>query len=145
MIAGGTAEHHQVEQRVGAQTVGAVHGHAGAFADGVQAADHVGRVVALGNHHLTMIVGGDATHLIVDGGHDRDGFLDGIDVGELERDLADGRQTLEDLLGAQVIELEQHVIAVRAAAAPFLDLLVHRARHEVTRCQVLQRGAHSAP
>ena len=72
-----------------------------------------------------MIVGGDAAHLIVDGGHDRDGFLDGIDVGELERDLADGRQTLEDLLGAQVIELEQHVIAVRAAAAPFLDLLVH--------------------
>ena len=32
------------------------------------------------------------------------------------------------------------MIAVRAAAAPFLDLLVHRARHEVTRCQVLQRG-----
>ena len=87
-----------------------------------------------------MIVGGDAAHLIVDGGHDRDGFLDGVDVGELERDLADGRQALEDLLGAQVIELEQHVVAVRAAAAPFLDLLVHRARHEVTRCQVLQRG-----
>jgi hypothetical protein len=40
VVAGRAAEHHQVEQRVGAQAVGAVHRHARAFADGVEAVDH---------------------------------------------------------------------------------------------------------
>ena len=39
-----------------------------------------------------------------------------------------------------MVELEQYVILVRPAAAPLLDLLVHRARHDVARCQVLQVG-----
>ena len=43
-----------------------------------------------------------------------------------------------DGLGAQVVELEQHVVLVRTAATAFLDLLVHGARHEVARRQVFQ-------
>jgi hypothetical protein len=39
VVAGRAAEHQQVEQRVGAQPVGAVHADAGAFAHRVQAVD----------------------------------------------------------------------------------------------------------
>ncbi len=37
--------------------------------------------------------------------------------------------------------VQQHVVLVRAAAAPFLDFLIHRARHEVARSEVLQSGS----
>jgi hypothetical protein len=76
----------------------------------------------------------------MDGGHDRNGLLDRIDVRELERDLADRRQALHDHVGPEVIELQQHVVLLVTRAAAFLDLLVHRARHDVARREVLQIG-----
>ena len=139
MVARRTAEHHQVEQRVRAQAVGAVHRHARAFADRVETVDDLVRVAVLRHHDLTVIVRRNATHLVVDGRHHGNRFLDGVDVGELQADLANRRQTLHDGLGADVRQVEQHVVAVRTAAAAFLDFLVHRARHEVTRRQILQR------
>ena len=39
-----------------------------------------------------------------------------------------------------MVELHQDVVLVGTAATAFLDLLVHRAGHEVARCQVLQGG-----
>jgi hypothetical protein len=42
----GATEHHQVEQRIAAQTVGAVNGYAGRLAAGIQARDDL--VVAVG-------------------------------------------------------------------------------------------------
>ena len=68
------------------------------------------------------------------------GSLRDVDVGEVDADLVHRGQALVDGLGAQVVELEQHVVLVGTAAAAFLDLLVHRARDEVARRQVLQRG-----
>src|SRR3990167_6839142 len=140
VVAGRAAEHQQVEQRVGAQAVGAVHADAGAFAHGVQAVDDLLRAVAVGGDDLAVDVGRDAAHLVVDGGHDRDRFARDVHVGEVHADLVHRRQALVDGLGAQVVELEQHVVLVGAAATAFLDFLVHAARDEVARCQVLQRG-----
>ncbi len=139
VVAGGTAEHHQVEQRVGAQAVGAVHRHARAFADRVETIQHFVRAAILRHHDLTVVVRRDAAHLVVDGRDHRDRFLDRVDVGELHADFADRRQALHDGLGADVGQVEQHVVAVRATAAAFLDFLVHRARDKVARRQVLQR------
>src|SRR5690606_17470505 len=58
---GAAAEHVDVQQRVGAQAVGAVHRHTRALAGGVQAGDDVG-VVA---QHLAVDRGGDAAHDVV--------------------------------------------------------------------------------
>jgi hypothetical protein len=88
--------------------------------------------------NLTVDVGRDTAHLVVDGRHDRDRFLGRIDVGELVADFQNRRQTLLDGVGADVAQVQQHVVLVRTAAAAFLDFLVHRARHEVARRQVLQ-------
>ncbi|CAB3810431.1 hypothetical protein LMG28688_07252 [Paraburkholderia caffeinitolerans] len=139
VVAGSAAEHHEVEQRVRAQAVCAVHRDARAFAHGVEAVDDF--FVALRRaDDLTIDVGRDAAHLVVNRRHDRDRFLDAVHVRELQRDFADRRQTLHDRLCADVREVEQHVILVRANTAAFLDFLVHRTRDEVTRCEVLQRG-----
>src|SRR5690606_4296318 len=134
----GAAKHDEVEQRVGTQAVGSVHRYRGTFAHGIQAVDDAVFAVDTGNN-LTVVVGGNPPHLIVNGGHDGDGILDGIDVGELDGNFADGRQALHDGVGAQVVELQHDVAAITTTAA-FLDFLVHGTRYEVARGQVFQRG-----
>ncbi len=69
VVARSDAEHQQVEQRVGAQAVGAMHAYARAFAHGVKAVDDFAFVVGVLRDHLTMDVGRNAAHLVVDGGH----------------------------------------------------------------------------
>src|SRR5690606_16430193 len=138
VLAGRATEHDEVKQGVRAETVGTVHRGGRAFADGVEAVDHT-RFTVLPGDDLPMDVGGDATHLIVNGRHDGNGILDRVDVGELDGDLANRGQTLHDGFGAQVVELQHHIAAV-ATAATFLDFLVHGAGHEIARCEVLEVG-----
>ncbi len=65
LVPGRLAEHQQIEQRVGAQAVGAVHRYAGAFAH-----RDTGRCTGLsppsfGHDHLALVVGRNAAHLVV--------------------------------------------------------------------------------
>src|SRR5690606_27862237 len=113
-------------------------GHAGALAYRIQAVDDGVRIAVARHYDLTPIIGWDSPHLVMNRRHDGDGILDGVDVRELDRDLADRRQPLRDRLGAEMVELEVDVVAVRAAAPPFLDLLVHRAAYQVARRQSLE-------
>ena len=71
------------------------------------------------------------------GRHDRDRRLDRIDAGELDRDLADARQTLHDRLRRQVRDVERDEVLVRTAAATFVDFGDHGARDDVARGQIL--------
>ena len=92
--AGGAAEHHEVDQRVGAQAVGAVHRHAGGLADGHQARHHVVGVAVLQGQHLAVIVRGDAAHVVVHGRQHRDRLAAQVDAGEDLGVLGDARQAL---------------------------------------------------
>jgi hypothetical protein len=86
-----------------------------------------------------MLVG-NAAHLVVNRRHHRNRFTGHVHVGEVDADLVHRRQTLHDRLGTQVVELQQHVVLVGTTTAAFLDFLVHAARDEIARRQVLQRG-----
>jgi hypothetical protein len=131
-------EHDEVEQRVRAQAVGAVHRHARALADREEPFDGRVGVAVPGRHHLAVDVRRDAAHHVVDRRHDGDRLLDRVHVRELDRDLADRRQALVDHLGAEMVELQEHVVLVRPAAPALLDLLVHRPRDDVARREVLE-------
>ncbi len=63
----GAAEHDQVDQRVGAEPVCAMHGDAGRLADRHQAGHDAVRVAFLLGQRLAAIVGGDAAHIVVHG------------------------------------------------------------------------------
>lgn len=52
----GAAEHHDVEQRVGTQPVGAVHRRAGRFARGEQAGNDAVLAVVVGDHLRSNII-----------------------------------------------------------------------------------------
>jgi hypothetical protein len=137
-VAGGAPEHDEVGQRIGAQPIRAVHRHARAFPYRIEAF-HDGVVVAvLRRHDLAVDVGRHPAHLVMDRGDDRNRLPRAVDVRELERDLVNRRQPLHDDFGTEVVELQQHVVLVRPAAAAFLDLLVHRPADDVARRQILE-------
>ncbi len=135
VVAGGAAEHHDVQQRIAAEAVGAVHRDAGALAHRIEPGDAL-LAVAGGHHHPAVAVGGDAAHGVVGGGIDRDRLLHRVDVEEGAGHVADRRQPLGDHRLAQVVELEQHVVMFRPAAAPGLHLGVDGAAHHVAAGQV---------
>ena len=139
VVARSTPKHQQIEQGIGAKAIGAVHTDAGTFPHGVKAVDDVVGLAVLWRHDLTMDVRRNAAHLVMDGGHHRDRLPGDIDIGEVVPDLVDRGQPLHDGLGAEVSHVEHHVVLVRTAATAFLDLLVHAARNEIPRCQILQR------
>ena len=135
-----TAENDDVEKGVGAEAVGAVHGGARALTRGEQARH--GRVLAVGaqGQHLTLVVGGDATHVVVHGGDHRDGLLGDVHTGEDRGSLRDTRQTLGEELGGKVVEVEVDVVLFRPDAASLANLEGHRARHDIARGEVLGGG-----
>ena len=128
------AEHHDVEQRVGAEPVGAVHRDAGALAGGVEAREH--RVVGV-DDDLAVDVGGDAAHRVVRRGLDRDRVRLRLDAEVGAHELGDVGQLGVDQLGRQVGEVEVDVVLVRAAAAALADLGAASAR------LTMSRGARS--
>lgn len=135
---GGTAEYHQVEQRVAAQAVGAVYRYAGHFAHGEQAFDDLVVAVGVLGDGLAMDVGGNAAHHVVAGRDHRDRRDDRVDVGEGLGQFADaGQAAVQDFL-AEVVELQQHVVLVRAHAVAGQDFLDHGTGDHVAAGQVLR-------
>ncbi len=68
-----------------------------------------GRVEALELGHALLVIGVDAAHVVVGARPDRDRLVDRVDAGERHRQLARPMEPLEDLLRAEVPQIEQHV------------------------------------
>ncbi len=115
------AEDQRVEQGISAQPVGAMHAHAGTLAGGVEIVDR----------RAAADVRVDAAHGIVLAGLDRYRFLDRIEPGEVDADLANAGQPLEDPRLAQVTEIQMQVAPFVSPA--FVDLGLDRAGDNVAR------------
>src|SRR5690606_30837315 len=131
------AEHHQIQQRVRAEPVRAVHRDARRLANRHQARhDRIGLTV-LERDDLAVIVRRDPAHVVVDRGQHRDRLLRDIHAGEDLGRLGDARQALVDAVRAKMLQVQIDVILVRADAAAFADLDRHRAADDVARSEVL--------
>src|SRR3569832_472952 len=138
-IARGAAEHHDVEQRNAAATVGAEHRHARALAHRIQARHRL-LAAARAGHDLAVAIGRDAAHRVMRGRADRYCLFRRVDVQEGVHHVAYAWQTFVDHLFAKVVDLEQHVIAMRPAAAALAHLGRDRAAHHVAARKVLHIG-----
>ncbi|EXI80030.1 MAG: hypothetical protein AW12_02937 [Candidatus Accumulibacter sp. BA-94] len=101
-----------------------------------------GRIEALdrspvGSNDLPLVIGRNATHLIVTRWHHRNRRLDRVDASELDRNLANSRQALHDRRRVEVGDVQEHKILVRSAPTTLVDLGNHGARNHVARSQVL--------
>src|SRR3569832_537664 len=138
-IARGAAEHHDVEQRIAAETVGAVHRHARALAHRIQARHRLLDAARAGHDH-TVAIGRDAAHRVMRGREHRYCLFRRGDVQEGVHHVAYAGQTFVDHLFAEVVDLEQHVIAMRPTAAALAYLGRDRAAHHVATREVLRLG-----
>src|SRR5207237_8273938 len=109
---GSLPERDRLHQGVAAEAVGAVDRHTGDLA----------RCIEPDERSLPPYVRVDAAHVVVRAGTDRDRLIDRIAPGEHHRELTRSMQTLEDAVGAEMAEVEQHV-AVDAATLVDLGLL----------------------
>ena len=96
-------------QRVAAQAVRAVNGDARAFAGSVETLDF----------RQPPDIGVDATHVVVRSGPDGNRLVDRVDPGEGHRELARAVQALQDLLRAEMAQVEDDVAV---DSSPFVDL-----------------------
>ena len=71
----GATEDDQIDQRVRAETVGAVDRNAGGFADSHETGNNRVRVAIGLGEHFAVIIGRDATHIVVNGWQNRDRVL----------------------------------------------------------------------
>lgn len=135
----GAAEDHEVDQRVGAETVGAVHRGAAGLADSHQAGDDPLRIGTVGVQHFAPIIRGNAAHIVVNGRQNRDWLAGDVDAGEDLGALGNPRQAFMQHGRIEMVEMQEDVILVLADAAAFADLQRHAARYHVARGKVLGR------
>ncbi|MNM88550.1 hypothetical protein D3C81_1007710 [compost metagenome] len=132
MQAGSTAEYHQVEQRVAAQTVGTVNRYASHFAYSEQTMNDLVHAFSVLSDRLTMNVGRHAAHHIVASRNNRNRSNDRVNVSKRFRQFADAWQTAVQHFLAQVVEFEHYVVAIRAATVAGDDFFHHRTGNHVT-------------
>ena len=134
---GRAAEHHEVDQRVGTKTVGAMDGHAGRLAHCHQARHRLFGVGRITRQNLAVIVRRDAAHVVVHRRQDRDRLARHVDAGKNLRRLGNAGKPLMQHLGIEVLEMQVNMVLVLAHATALADLDGHRARDDVARGEVL--------
>ena len=130
--ASSTAEYHQVEQRVAAQTVGTVYRYASHFTYGEQTRNDLIHAFGVLGDRLAVNVGGNAAHHIVASRNNRNRSNHRVNVCESLRQFADAWQTAVQHFLAQVVEFEHYVVAIRTATVAGDDFFNHRASNHVT-------------
>ena len=120
-------EHDEVEQRVRAEAIGAVHRHAGRLADGHQTRHDRVRIAVLQLHHFAVIVRGDAAHVVVDRRQHRNRLPGDVDAGEDPRSSRRCRAAFRGCPSDRDAQVQVDVVVVAAHAAAFADLDRHRA------------------
>ena len=134
------AEHHQIDQAVGAETVRTVHGHAARFARRIKAGHDRVRIVRGRVDDFAVIIGGDAAHIVMDRWHHRQRLLGQIDTGENFAGFGDAGQPFGQNGRIDMIQMQEAMIAFLAHAAAFADFRRHGTGHHVARCQILGAG-----
>jgi hypothetical protein len=135
----GAAEHDEIDQRIRAEPVGAVHGDAGRLAERHHAGHDVVGIAVLLDQRLAVIIRGDAAHIVVHGRHDRHRLAGQIDAGENARRFGDARQPFGEDFRIEMVEVQEDVVLLRPDAAAFADFDGHGARDDVARRQILGR------
>jgi hypothetical protein len=114
MVGAGTAEYNNIQQRIGSETVGAVYRSTSSLTSSIETRHNVIWITVLHCHDLTMVVGGDTSHVVVNGGKNRNGLLSHIDASKDESGFRDAGQSLVEDVWGQVVQMQKDVILTRA-------------------------------
>ena len=85
---------------------------------------------------LTVNIGGNTAHHVVTGGNNRNRLFHRVGLGKGNSQFTDAWQAAVQHFLTQVIQLQEHVIAIGAGTTPIQDFHHHGAGHNVTGRQV---------
>ena len=120
-----------------------MHGSASSLSACKKALDLFVGTLGVLSEDLSSPVSGNTSHIVMDGREDWDGLLGGIDTGEDVSSLKDTWESLMDLLGRQMVQVEVDVIGIGSNTTSLKDLHGHGSGDDVTRGQVLSIGGVS--
>ena len=114
-----------------------MNGSASGFTTGEETLDF--HVITLGilGENLRSPVSGDAAHVVMDSWRDRDWLLGGINTSEDVSGFEDAWESLVDLFGRQVVQVEVDVIGLGANTTTLEDFQGHGAGDNITRGEIL--------
>lgn len=133
----GTAEDDKIKKRVGTETVSTVDGDTGGFTASEKTRNDLVLAGLVNSEDLTGVLGGDTTHVVVDGGEDGNGLLGNVDTGEDRGGLRDTGETLVENLSRQVRKLEVDVVLIGTDTTALADLHGHGTADDVARGKIL--------
>ena len=142
-VGSSTTEDDDIEEGVGAETVGTVDGGAGGLTSGEETLDDLLGVLLGGLEDLSEVVGRKTTHVVVDGGEDGDGLLGDIDTSEDGGGLRDTGKSLVEEIGGEVVEVEVDVILEGTDTASLADFHGHGTGDDITAGEILGGGGVS--
>ena len=114
-----------------------MNGSASGFTTGEETLDFQVITLSILGENLRSPVSGDAAHVVMDGWSDRDWLLGGINTSEDVSGFEDAWESLVDLFGRQVVQVEVDVIGLRANTTTLEDFQGHGAGDNITRGEIL--------
>ena len=120
-------ENDQIEERVSSKSVGSMDRSTGSLTAGKQAWNYLVITLSILREDLTTPVGRNTTHVVMHGGKDGNGLLGCIDTSEDMSSLKNTWETLMDLLGWQMVQVEVNVVIIGTHTTALQDLHGHRA------------------
>ena len=99
----------------------------GSLTAGKQAWNYLVITLSILGEDLTTPVGRNTTHDVMHGGQDGNGLLGCIDTSEDVSSLKNTWETLMDLLGWQMVQVEVNVVIIGTHTTALQDLHCHRA------------------
>lgn len=138
-LGGGSSEDDDIEQAVGTESVGSVDGGAGGLSGGEETGDDDVLAVSV-VENLSLVVGWDTTHIVVNGWDDWGWLLGDVNSGEDLGGFGDTGESEGENFGWEMVQVEVDVVLVWPAPTSLEDLHTHGSGDDVTGGEVLDGG-----
>lgn len=139
-LGGGSSEDDDIEKTVGSESVGSVDGGAGSLSGGEETWDDDVLAVSV-VEDLSLVIGGDSTHVVVDGGDDGSRLLGDVDSGEDLGGFGDTGESEGESFGWEMVEVEVDMVLLGSASTSLEDLHTHGSGDDVSGGEVLDGGS----
>jgi hypothetical protein len=132
-----TSENDEIKEWVSTKSVSTVHWSASNLTGSEETWDNLVLAISSESDDLSLPVGWDTTHVVMDSGDDWDGFLSHINTSENVSSLRNTRESFLEGVGRQVVQVKVDVITLGTNTSALNDFHGHGSWDDVTRGEIL--------
>lgn len=125
-LGGSSAENDEIEKRVSAESIGSVNGSTGCFTASEKTWNLEIVTIFILGQDVGLPIGGDTSHVVVDGWQNWNRLLSSINTSENVSSLANTWESFHEGFWRQVVQMKMNVITVWANTSSFENFHGHR-------------------